>query len=75
MFNISKSKVNIPIEDRLGNMEAELVHIKRCNRWLLGVVMFMVGGLIIVALTWATTSTVQAQAGATGKTISNTLAE
>ena len=37
------------IEERLDDMERELGHVKRRNRWLLGAILVLAGGLIVLA--------------------------
>lgn len=37
------------IEERLDNMERELGDVKRRNRWLLGAILVLAGGLIVLA--------------------------
>jgi hypothetical protein len=38
------------IEERLENMEKQLGRLKRRNRWLLGAILFLAGGLIVLAV-------------------------
>lgn len=49
------------IEERLENMERELGHVKRRNRWLLGAVLLMAGGLVIPAVFKTTAFRARAQ--------------
>ncbi|MCX6575298.1 MAG: hypothetical protein NTV82_02770 [Candidatus Aminicenantes bacterium] len=49
------------IEERLENMERELGHLKRRNRWLLGAVFLVAGGLIVPGMFETTAIRAQSQ--------------
>ena len=56
-------------EERLENMERELGRQKRCNRWLLGAILLVAGGLIIPVLFGITAFRTRAQATGTAREI------
>jgi hypothetical protein len=49
------------IEERLENIERELGRVKRRNRWLLGAILLLVGGLVAAWAFKTTVTTAQAQ--------------
>ena len=49
------------IEERLKNMERELGRVKRRNRWLLGAILVLVGGLVAAGAFKTTVTPAQAQ--------------
>lgn len=57
------------IEERLENMEQELGRVKRCNRWLLGAILLVAGGLIVFAGFETTASRAREKAGGTIKEV------
>jgi hypothetical protein len=57
------------IEERLENMERELGRLKRRNRWLLGAILLVVGGLIIPAVFETTAFRARAEVAGTAKEI------
>ena len=57
------------IEERLENMERELGHLKRRNRWLLGAILLVAGGLIFPVVFETTASRARAQVAGTAKEI------
>jgi hypothetical protein len=57
------------IEDRLENMERELGLVKRRNRWLLGAILLVAGGLIVPAVFETTVFRAWAQGSGTAKEI------
>jgi len=56
-----KGGENVTIEERLENMERELGRQKRRNRWLLGAILLLVGGLVAAWAFKTTVTTAQAQ--------------
>jgi hypothetical protein len=60
---------NMTIEERLENMERELARLKRRNRWLLGAILLVAGGLIVPGMFETTAIRARAQAGGTAKEI------
>jgi len=61
---------NMTIEERLENMERELGRQKRRNRWLLGAIIVLLGGLVAAGAFKTTVTTAQAQGAGTAKLIS-----
>jgi len=57
------------IEDRLENMERELGRVKRHNRWLLGTILLVAGGLIAPGMFETTAIRAQSQKPGTAKEI------
>lgn len=57
------------IEERLGNMERELGRVKRRNRWLLGAILLVAGGLAVPVVLETTALRARAQAAGTAKEI------
>ena len=57
------------IEERLENMERELGRVKRRNRWLLGAILLVAGGLIVSAVFETTAFRARAQGAGTAKEI------
>jgi hypothetical protein len=53
------------IEERLENMEREVRHQKRRNRWLFGAVLVVAGGMVVPAVFETTAFRARAQAGGT----------
>ena len=60
---------NMTIEERLEKMEKEMRRQKRCNRWLLGAVLLVAGGLVVPAVFETTASRARAQGVGTVKEI------
>jgi len=57
------------IEERLENMERALGRMKRRNRWLLGAILLLAGGLIVPAVFETTAFRARAQGAKTAKEI------
>ena len=57
----NKGGESMTIEDRLENMERELGRVKRRNRWLLGTMLLLVGGLVAAGAFKTTVNSAQAQ--------------
>ncbi len=57
------------IEERLENMEREMGRVRRRNRWLLGTILVVVGGLIVPAVLETTAFRARAQVAGTAKQI------
>jgi hypothetical protein len=57
------------IEERLENMEKQLGRLKRRNRWLLGAILLLAGGLIVPAIFETTAFRAGAQVAGTAKEI------
>jgi len=57
------------IEERLENMERELACVKRRNRWLLGAILVLLGGLVATGVFKTMITPVQAQGAGTVKEI------
>jgi hypothetical protein len=57
------------IEDRLEKMERELGRVKRRNRWLLGAILLVAGGLAVPAVLETTAFRARAQVAGTAKEI------
>ena len=57
------------IEERLENMERELGRIKRRNRWLLGAILVLLGGLVAAGVFKTMITPVQAQGAGTVKEV------
>ena len=57
------------IEERLENMEQELGRVKRRNRWLLGAILLLAGGLVVPAVFEVTAFRARAQGSGTAKLI------
>jgi len=57
------------IEERLESMEKEMGRQKRRNRWLLGAILFVAGGLIVPGFIMTTASRARAQEPGTAKEI------
>ena len=57
------------IEERLENMERELGRVKRRNRWLLGAILLVAGGLIVPGMFETTAVRARAQGVKTAKEI------
>jgi hypothetical protein len=57
------------IEERLENMERELGRVKRRNRWLLGAILVLVGGLVAAGVFKTMVTTAHAQGAGTDKQI------
>jgi hypothetical protein len=57
------------IEDRLDRQEFDLKRLKRHNRWLLGAIVLVAGGLIVPLLFETTAFRARAQSGGTAKEI------
>jgi hypothetical protein len=55
------------IEERLKNMERELGRVKRRNRWLLGAILLLAGGMVLAGVLRTTVPTAQAQGTGTAK--------
>lgn len=60
---------NMTIEERLENMERELGRLKRRNRWLLGAILLVAGGLAVLVLFKTTPFQVRTQAEGTVKEV------
>ena len=56
-------------EERLENLERELGRVKRRNRWLLGAILLVAGGLIVPILFETTAFRARAQGAGTAKVI------
>ena len=56
-------------EERLENVERELGRQKRRNRWLLGAILLVVGGLVVPVLFGITASRTRAQATGTAREV------
>ena len=64
-----KGEENMTIEERLENMERELGRIKRRNRWLLGAILLLVGGLVAAGAFKTMIAPAQTQGAGTAKEI------
>jgi hypothetical protein len=64
-----KGGKNMTIEERLESMEREVGRIKRRNRWLLGAILLLVGGLVAAGVFKTMITPVQAQGAGTAKVI------
>jgi len=64
-----KGGENMTIEERLENMERELGRQKRRNRWLLGAILVLLGGLVAAGVFKTMITPVQAQVAGTVKQI------